>query len=62
MQGPRNHSLDGMGPGIKLPFFTFTSMTKDVTSHGKTYTNVLTFNGRKRQLALAIASQPLVIR
>ena len=27
MQGPHNHSLDGTGPGIKLPFFTFTLMT-----------------------------------
>ena len=24
-----------------------------MTSHGKTYTNVLTFNGRKRQLAVS---------
>ena len=35
-----------------------------VTSHGKTYTNVLTFNGRKRQLAVShrqsAVSNPLV--
>ena len=27
MQGSHNHSLDGTGPGIKLPYFTFTPMT-----------------------------------
>ena len=40
------------------------SRIKYVTSHGKTYTNVLTFNGLKRQLAVShrqsAVSNPLV--
>ena len=40
------------------------SIYTNVTSHGKTYTNVLTFNGLKRQLAVSYrqsaVSNPLV--
>ena len=49
-----------------LIFFTiyYICIRAVVTSHGKTYTNVLTFNGLKRQLAVSYrqsaVSNPLV--
>ena len=45
-------------------FIDDTLINQIVTSHGKTYTNVLTFNGLKRQLAVShrqsAVSNPLV--